>query len=317
MRGPITQASPPTLNRGGLGSRKYARVTPEPGSGRNKIRKLQMNRKKPDPKSSEIIEGKPVRETPNTQKKWGKNNRVGEAKISYPRLRSDIHLGCAGPPRAVVPAKCTCRHQELCAARVGVVHSAPEKEEARSVRPWSSQKLNRIYPIRRCSCNDFPKPPQTVAALVPKVSPVGKHGGAVSNPIGGRQGRHGRVPGNARCYSEKAPAVCRANSYPAVQAVGSAVLVWGWARPSSGQELRSARQRCTRARPVAPAPGRNHRTSILRQLRREHPNRSLWHGRYASRRRKSFERGLPTGSARSRSDGWVPSGQPRRPEQGP
>ena len=89
------------------------------------------------------------------------------------------------------------------------------------------QKSNKIYSIRWRSRADFPEPPQTVHALVPKAGSVWMHGVAVSaKPIGVRYaaiaGRQKELAVNPRKLQ-----LCHATSHPAVQAVGRAVLVPG------------------------------------------------------------------------------------------
>ena len=86
---------------------------------------------------------------------------------------------------------------------------------------------NLIYPIRWRSHADFPEPPQTVVALAPNVGLVRKHGVVVSaGPI---CVRHVAIAGCQKSLAvtpRKFP-LCAADSHPAVQAVGLAVLVRG------------------------------------------------------------------------------------------
>lgn len=64
-----------------------------------------------------------------------------------------------------------------------------------------------MNPVHSRARGDLPQEPQTVAAIVPNVSTVGNHGGAVygrgDDSRAGR--RRNRVPGNVRRYSEKTP----------------------------------------------------------------------------------------------------------------
>ena len=68
------------------------------GVGRTKQKR---NIPKLRPKSSENVKNKPIRKppTPQTPPKRKTIERSGDAKLSYPRLRLEIHLRYVGPPR--------------------------------------------------------------------------------------------------------------------------------------------------------------------------------------------------------------------------
>ena len=122
---------------------------------------------------------KSARKSPKTQEK-GKERIIecsGDAEISYSRRCLEICRRYAEAPVAHALAKYLCRHRKPLAAPVEAVRRAGERGSL--ISPGSSKNLNQTYPIRRCSRADFPKPPQTVVVLAPKVSPVGKHGVAV------------------------------------------------------------------------------------------------------------------------------------------
>lgn len=85
-------------------------------------------------------------------------------------------------------------------------HSAPKKEEA-----WSVPGHPRTAPKYTPSVLVLELPPHSVAILVPKVSAVGYHRGAVAaKPIRARdEAVAGRAKKNVRRHYEKAPVVQR------------------------------------------------------------------------------------------------------------
>ena len=87
------------------------------------------------------------------------------------------------------------------------------------------QKKHQIYPIRNRARADLPKPPKTVAALVPRVGSVGKHRGALAAKS--LYVRNATVAGRQETLADaprKFP-LCSTNSRRAAQTIGLAVLI--------------------------------------------------------------------------------------------
>ena len=105
------------------------------------------------------------------------------------------------------------------------LRSCRRRRERKLDRPRVVQKSDHVYSILRRTRADFPKPPQPIVALVPKVDSLWEHRVAVAviplrawnASVARRQKTLTAVPG-------KLP-LCRTNAYPAVKAVVLAVLV--------------------------------------------------------------------------------------------
>ena len=91
------------------------------------------------------------------------------------------------------------------------------------IGPGSSKKRTKHTPS--VAHADFPKPPQTVVVLVPKMISVGKHHGVVAAaPFCAKNATVTGRPESLAVTPRKFP-LCRTNSHPAVQTVGLAVLI--------------------------------------------------------------------------------------------
>ena len=218
MSDPITQTSPDT-KRGG-GQVKIRKNRPQPSL--RITSQEHTEEKNPDPKT---------RKTSKSRKPPPKVQENGKRKISsaVEGRKSAIHGGASkfiyvtlDPPSKRASQGYLQSPRTSCSSRRSRV---ARRRKRKLDRPRVVQNSNNIYPIRSCSRADFPEPLQTVVALVPKVSPVGKHGVAVSaKPIGVQYAAIAGCQKSLAVAARKLP-LCRANRHPAVQAVGLAVLV--------------------------------------------------------------------------------------------